>query len=137
MADPGVMSSVVSGPGREEALEKIRAMTALVDGYTDWMMDRVAPDLIPEAPRLREAINRRRAEPSQGEQFLQRFAGLELKRLEYRLGTAFCDAVVERWGNEGLVKLWEAPEHLPTPIELEDDPIGWAARVLVDEIGME
>ena len=136
MADPGVISSIVSGPGQEEALGKIRAMTALVDGYADWMMQRVAPDLIPDAPRLAESINRRRAEPSQGEEFLARFAGLELKRLEYRLGADFCRDVYERWGDEGLATLLGEPENLPTIPELED-PIGWAARVLLDRIGSE
>jgi putative hydrolase len=135
MADPGT-TAIVSGPDQSEALGRLQAFMAFVEGHADYLMDRVAPELMPEAPRLREAINRRRAEPTQGEQLIARLAGIELTRLEYRHGASFCEAVVERWGDDGLRRLWEDPAHLPSMNEMED-PIGWAARILVDEIGSE
>ncbi len=136
MADPAGMASLLTGPHREEALTPVRAFMALMEGYADYVMDRLAAELIPEAPRLREAINRRRAEPSQGEKLLQQLVGLELKRMQYQLGSAFCREVRERWGEDGLAKVWAGPDYLPTMAELED-PISWAARVLVDQIGTE
>jgi uncharacterized protein (DUF2342 family) len=103
---------------------------ALLEGYAEWLVGRAAPGLVPEAPRLREAIDRRRAEPSPGEQMLQRMLGLDLQHHHYRVGTTFCDEVARRWGEEALERLWQGPGGLPSPAELED-PVGWAARVLL------
>jgi uncharacterized protein (DUF2342 family) len=99
-------------------------------------MDRIAGNLVTDAPRIRESINRRRAEPTQGEQVLQQLVGMTIDRLDYQRGASFCDQVAERWGDDGLARVWRDAEGLPSYAEL-DDPIGWAARVLVDEIGTE
>jgi uncharacterized protein (DUF2342 family) len=40
--------------------------------------------------------------------------------------------VSRRWGEEPLDGIWQGPERLPTVDELTD-PVGWAARVLLDE----
>ena len=128
--DPSALSGLVAGPESEQALRRLQAFMALLEGYAEWLAGRAAPGLIPEATRLREAIDRRRAEPSTGEQMLQRMLGLDLQHHRYRRGTVFCDEVARRWGEQALAGLWEGPEGLPTAAEL-DDPVGWAARVLL------
>jgi uncharacterized protein (DUF2342 family) len=50
-----------------------------------------------------------------------------MKLRQYEQGKRFCDGVVERAGIEGLNRVWEAPDRLPTLAEL-DDPAGWLAR---------
>ncbi len=130
LEDPSALSGLVAGPESEQALRHIQAFMALLEGYAEWLVGRAAPGLVPEAPRLREAIDRRRAEPSPGEQMLQRMLGLDLQHHHYRVGTTFCDEVARRWGEEALARLWDGPEDLPSPAELED-PVGWAARVLL------
>lgn len=130
LEDPSALSGLLPGPESEQALRRIQAFMALLEGYAEWLVGRAAPGLIPEAPRLREAIDRRRAEPSPGEQMLQRMLGLDLQHHRYRVGTTFCDEVARRWGEDALARLWEGPGDLPTPSELED-PVGWAARVLL------
>ena len=128
--DPSGFSGLLAGEAQQGPLEDIRAFMAVMEGYGDYLMDRAAPGLIPEAARMRQAIDRRRAEPSQGEQILQQVLGLDLKHQQYRLGTGFCQEVDRRWGEETLTLLWESPEMLPTLGELED-VVGWAARVLL------
>jgi putative hydrolase len=130
LADPSALSGLVAGPESEQALRRIQALMALLEGYAEWLVGRAAPGLVPEAPRLREAIDRRRAEPSPGEQMLQRMLGLDLQHHHYRVGTTFCDEVARRWGEEALERLWQGPGGLPSPAELQD-PVGWAARVLL------
>ena len=71
-------------------------------------------------------------EPDQAEQFLQQFAGLTLERWRAKDAAAFCDEVVERWGEDTLATVWDEPDNMPTLAELTD-PIGWAARVMLDE----
>jgi putative hydrolase len=46
-------------------------------------------------------------------------------------GAAFCSDIERRFGREALDDLWHGPERLPTAAELSD-PVGWAARVLLD-----
>ncbi len=130
LEDPAALSGLAPGPESEEALGRLQAFMALLEGYAEWLVGRAAPGLIPEAPRLREAIDRRRAEPSPGEQILQRMLGLDLQHHRYRRGTGFCDEVARRWGDDALARLWDGPEALPTSADL-DDPVGWAARVLL------
>jgi len=130
LAEPGGFSGLLAGPGQQDILERIRSLMAVLEGHAEWLLGKAAPGLVPEAPRLREAIDRRRAEPSQGEQMLQQLIGLELRHHEYRMGTTFCDEVGRRWGEDSLGRLWEGPEFLPTLAELRD-PVGWAARVLI------
>jgi putative hydrolase len=130
LEDPAALGGLVPGPDSTQALGRIQAFMSLLEGYAEWLVARAAPGLVTEASRLREAIDRRRAEPSQGEQMLQRMLGLDLQHHRYRLGTTFCEEVARRWGEEALAHLWEGPDDLPSLAELED-PVGWAARVLL------
>ena len=54
--------------------------------------------------------------------------GLKLERAHYERGQAFVDGVVERAGLDGLNRLWDSPDMLPTPNEL-DAPGLWLARI--------
>lgn len=128
--DPSGFTGLLAGEGQEGSLHDIRAFMAVMEGYGDYLMDRAAPGLIPEAPEMRQAIDRRRAEPSQGEQILQQVLGLDLEHEQYRRGAGFCEEVDRRWGDESLARIWDGPEMLPTVGELED-VVGWAARVLL------
>lgn len=113
-------------------LADIQAFTAFVEGYADRVVRRAGAELLPGIDRIEEAHHRRRTEPSQAEQFLQEFAGLKLERWRARDAAQFCDDVVDRWGEATLEKVWEDPVNLPTLDEFSD-PIGWNARVLLDD----
>ena len=119
-----------SDPAR---LAEIQAFTAFIEGYADRVVRIAGGELLPGIDRIEEAYNRRRTEPSQAEQFLQQFVGLSLDRWRAKDASAFCDQVVERWGDNALHKVWEDPANMPTLAELSD-PIGWNARVLLDDI---
>ena len=129
--DPAQLSGLSPGPGHPAALARIQAFMAFMEGYADHLVARAGGDLLPELPRLAESLERRRAEPSQGELFLQRLMGLELKRSGFRKGSQFCAQIAERWGEDALSRVWETADHLPSIDEL-DDPVAWAARVLLD-----
>lgn len=47
------------------------------------------------------------------------------------VGAAFCSDIERRYGREAVDDLWQGPERLPTADDLTD-PVGWAARVLLD-----
>ncbi|HSR46200.1 MAG TPA: zinc-dependent metalloprotease [Acidimicrobiia bacterium] len=132
MEDPTGLGGLLAPDVNTEGLEAIQAFMAILEGYGDHVMDRAGAKLLPDLGRMREAMDRRRSEPTQGEQVLSRILGLELKQEQYSLGTSFCAEVSRRWSAEALHRVWDSPENLPTFAELED-PVGWAARVLLDD----
>jgi uncharacterized protein (DUF2342 family) len=52
------------------------------------------------------------------------------------IGAGFCAEVERRYGRVAVDGIWEGPERLPTKSDL-DDPVGWAARVLLDDQFLE
>ena len=71
---------------------------ALVEGHAEHVMDAAGGPLVPDLPRLRAQLERRRAERSPLASILDRLLGLEMKLRQYRDGKAFCDAVVAHEG---------------------------------------
>ena len=128
MQDPSFLTGMFTGPRQEDDLAEIQAFVAVVEGYTGFLLDHLDTNFIPELPRIREAVARRRAEPSPGEVFLQNMLGIELNRPQ--TGTAFFEEIERRWGSEAPTTVWEGENGLPTPAELAD-PVAWAARTLL------
>jgi putative hydrolase len=126
--------ALLKGTSDPARLAAIQAFTAFVEGYGDYVVRKAAGDLLPDLDRIEEAYARRRTEPDQSEQYLQQIVGLELERHRAEDAAVLCREVEERWGEEALDKIWEDPENLPRLEELTD-PIGWAARVLLDSTG--
>lgn len=131
--DPGGLAGLITTPEQQPILEAIQAFMAVVEGYADYLMDRAALKMLPALTQMREAMNRRRAEPSQGEQIINQMLGLELKQEQYRLGAEFCSEVARRWGEDALDRMWASADALPNLAELHD-PVAWAARALLPEI---
>ncbi len=127
--------ALFKGTSDPDRLATVQAFTALVEGYGDYLVRKAAGDLLPELDRIEEANARRRTEPDQSEQYLQQVVGLELQRHRAQDAVDFAREVEDRWGEEALDKIWEDPENLPGLEELTD-PIGWAARVLLDDSGI-
>ena len=133
LSDPAGLAGLITTPEQRPILEAIQAFMAVMEGYADYLMDRAAPKMLPDLERMREAMARRRAEPSQGEQIINRMLGLELKHEQYRLGAEFCSQVTRRWGEAALDNLWKDADALPDLAELRD-PVAWAARVLLPDL---
>jgi putative hydrolase len=125
-------ASLIQATANPERLADVQAFTSFIEGYADRIVRIAGAELLPNIERIEEAYSRRRTEPDKTEQFLQQFAGLTLERWRAADATQFCDDVVERWGDDALSLVWEAPENMPRLAELTD-PIGWNARVLLDE----
>jgi uncharacterized protein (DUF2342 family) len=96
-------------------------------------MDAVGAEVLPSLPRLREALDQRRATRSASWRLIERVLGLELKMRQYEAGRRFCDAVVQAGGMTALNRAWAAPEALPTPAELES-PALWLTRTNVPAV---
>lgn len=123
----GGLLALVQTREQRRLMDRVQAAMALVEGYSEHVMDAVGSRILPAYDGLRQAMERRRRSRSAPERVLQRLLGLDLKLRQYELGKRFCDAVVERTGIERLNRAWEAPEQLPTLSEL-GRPSAWLAR---------
>jgi coenzyme F420 biosynthesis associated uncharacterized protein len=123
----GLVALVQSGEQRE-LMDRLNAAMAVIEGYSEHVMDALGAQLLPSYAGLREAMEKRRKSRSAPERLLQRLLGLELKMKQYEQGRAFCDGVVAEAGMAGLNKVWSRPEALPSPSEL-DQPAQWLERM--------
>ena len=125
MSHPEELLPMLITPPQQEVARQIETLMALLEGYTEWVMDQVGSELLPEFSKIREGLNRRKAERSSVERLLEGLLGIDLKPAEYRQGERFVRAVA---GAGQLSKLWESSASLPTPDEL-GEPTKWLSRV--------
>lgn len=128
LGNPETLLGAIQTDAQREVLARIGDVLAVISGYVDHVLDTVGHQLIRSYGMLTEALQRRRADPSEGERFAGRLIGLALTREQYEKGTAFVRGVVDRAGDEGARMLWLSERYLPTPAEI-DAPGLWLARI--------
>lgn len=127
--DPEVLLGAVRSSEQLEMEPTIDAAVATVIGVIDWVVDAVAVRIIGgNALQIAEAVRRRRSEASPDELFVERLLGIRLGAEQTARGKAFVQGVVDRAGESGLLPLFEHPESMPTPSEIEAPGL-WLARV--------
>jgi putative hydrolase len=130
--DPQVLLGAMQSPAQRELLPGFEALVSAIVGYVDRVVDLAGQRLLQNHGMLAEAVRRRRVEADPSDRFVDRLFGLELTQAAYDRGNAFVAGVVERAGDDGLVRLWESERTLPTPAEL-DAPGLWLARIELPE----
>jgi putative hydrolase len=126
--DPQVLLGAMQSPAQREMLPRFETLVAAIAGYVDHVVDVAGQNLLQNHGMLAEAVRRRRVEADPSDRFVERLFGLELTQTAYDRGNAFVAGVLERAGEDGLARLWEAERTLPTPAEL-DAPGLWLARI--------
>jgi coenzyme F420 biosynthesis associated uncharacterized protein len=124
--DGGLMALIQTREQRE-LMDRLQPAMAVIEGYSEHVMDALGVTLVPGYEDLREAMDRRRRSRSAPERLLQKLLGLDMKLRQYEQGKRFCDAVADEAGIEALNAVWRSPEDLPTAAEL-DDPPAWLRR---------
>jgi putative hydrolase len=123
--DEGLFGPVLDDEQRLK-LGRIQSFMAAAEGYGDHVMHALGARLLSSYPRIDEAMRRYR-EGERVDPVLERLLGIEVKREQYRLGRAFCDAVVEATDESTLARMWDSADALPSLPEL-DEPRLWLAR---------
>lgn len=126
--DPEMLLGAIQSQAQRDMLPKFEALIASIVGYVDHIVDSVGSSLLSNTTMISEAVRRRRVEADDSDRFVERLFGLELTQATYDRGAAFVAGIVEREGNDGLVRLWESERTLPTPAEIEAPGL-WLARI--------
>jgi len=125
----GDLASAFLAPEQRLALREVQVVMSLLEGFSDWVMDDVGTDLLPDVTGIRDRFEARRAAPRRGlDRVMARLIGLDLKLEQYRRGERFVAAIVAIGGEAALERLWSGPEGLPSEAEL-DDPAAWVRRM--------
>ncbi len=137
MTDPTAMQEAMEGLGDLPSLlgdsanqadrDDAVALLALVGGLRRHLMEDFR-SWLPDLDRIRLGLERRSDEPDA-------HAAMAIALPDHGQvvdAAAFCAEVERRWGRETLGRVIATPGTLPTARELTD-PVGWAARVLLDD----
>jgi coenzyme F420 biosynthesis associated uncharacterized protein len=124
----GGLAALVQTKEQRGLMERMQAAMAVVEGYSEHVMDAIAAEAIPGHEQLRSAMDARRRSRSAPERLIEGLLGLDMKIRQYEQGKVFCDAVVAEAGVSALNRVWDSPESLPTPDELQR-PAEWVARM--------
>ena len=131
---PEALLGAMQSARQPEILGRMQALTIVLEGYADVVVERLGGRLLTDFPRVHEAMQRHHVERGEAERFIEQMLGVQLERTHYERGEQFCRGVIERAGMEGLNRLWESERMLPTPSEL-DAPGLWLARIDLPDLG--
>jgi coenzyme F420 biosynthesis associated uncharacterized protein len=118
------------GPEQRSLFRETQAVMSLMEGFSDWVMDQVGAEIIPDVAAIRRRFEARRGQRRRPlDRLLARLTGMDLKLEQYRRGERFVAGVHELGGATAIARLWDGPETLPSEAEL-DAPAAWLRRVL-------
>ena len=117
------------GDEQRRLFRETQAVMSLLEGFSDYVMDEVGKDLVPEVERISARFHERRNRRTPFERAMLRITGMDLKMEQYRAGEAFVRAIADARGPAVLPRLWDGPESLPRDGEI-DRPGRWIERVL-------
>jgi coenzyme F420 biosynthesis associated uncharacterized protein len=117
------------GEEQRRLFRETQAVMSLLEGFSDYVMDEVGKDLVPDVERISQRFHERRTNRTPFERAILRITGMDLKMEQYRTGEAFVRAIAAARGRDALTHLWDGPESLPRDGEI-GTPERWIARVL-------
>jgi putative hydrolase len=122
---PEDLLPMLVSPAQRAIGDGVRAVIAVVEGYSDWAMARAGRDLLPEFDKIKEGMVRRSLEQPTGEHLIQRLFGIDLPPGTRRAAEQFISRIAETGHLENLLA---GPENLPSIAELTD-VTKWLSRV--------
>ncbi len=126
--DGSAWIEMVMTPDQRRLFSRMQATMAVIEGYSNYIMNAVGRDLMPDYDQIARRFEQRQRHKSPAEQFFIKLTGLDMKMEQYRLGESFINAVVRLRGDRFAHRVWEGPEMLPTMDELRN-PDEWVARI--------
>lgn len=130
--DADALSSMFDKPETRAAGDELRAFLGLTIGYRRLLVARAAGTLLPSLDRI---YAHRDGDRDLGDQMsASAFAPTFVPAEAIGAGRTFCLEVERRYGPEELDAVFTREDRFPTATEITD-PVAWAARVLLPEMG--
>lgn len=126
--ETGSWIELVMTPEQRRLFARMQATMAVIEGYSNYVMNAVGRRLMPDYALIARRFERRQIQRSPAEQLFVRLTGLDTKLEQYRLGERFIDEIAHSAGRETVERLWEGPQMLPNLAELRA-PADWLARI--------
>jgi coenzyme F420 biosynthesis associated uncharacterized protein len=123
----GHVLEMMMSPAQREVFRKLQALMALMEGYSNHVMNQVGARHLKDHATLKQTFESRAKSRGAAEQLFIKLTGLDIKLEQYILGERFCERVVSEHGIGFLNQVWAGENHLPTLDEIHD-PSRWIAR---------
>ncbi|HEX7305599.1 zinc-dependent metalloprotease [Lentzea sp.] len=125
---PMGLVDLIQSPQQKAVLDRLVALSTLLEGHADHVMDAVGPSVVPSVSTIRGRFTARRKGGGLLDRILRTLLGVEAKVRQYEEGARFTEYVVERVGMDGFNAIWTSADTLPTRAEIAE-PMGWLRRV--------
>ena len=117
-------------PEQRRQFEETQRVMSLLEGFSDWVMDEVGAQVLPDVRMIRDRFEVRRSQRRGPlDRLVARLTGLDMKLEQYRRGEQFVSGVAAVGGRPAIDALWSGPWALPSDAELAD-PGAWVRRVV-------
>jgi len=123
----GHMLEMMMSPQQRDVFRKLQALMALMEGYSNHVMNQVGARHLKDHDTLKQTFESRAKSRGVAEQLFIKLTGLDIKLEQYVLGERFCEQVASQRGLPFLNQIWQGPDHLPTLDEIHDAD-KWVAR---------
>ncbi len=122
------LAELMQSPGQREVFDRVLALSTLLEGHADYVMDAVGPEVVPSVATIRRRFTSRRKGGGPLDRLLRVLLGVDAKVRQYALGSTFTREVVRAVGMDGFNAVWTSPETLPSRAEIRE-PKAWLRRV--------
>jgi coenzyme F420 biosynthesis associated uncharacterized protein len=122
------LAELLQSPEQRAVFDRLIALSTLLEGHADYVMDAVGPQVVPSVATIRRRFNDRRKGGGLLDRVLRTLFGVDAKIRQYAQGAAFTRHVVGAVGMSGFNAVWTSPNTLPTRAEITD-PQAWVDRV--------
>jgi len=122
------VGQLLRSPEQRAVFDRLLALSTLLEGHADYVMDAVGPSVVPTVETIRARFTDRRKGGGPLDRVLRTLLGVDAKIRQYAQGAAFTRHVVGRVGMAGFNAVWTSPNTLPTRAEIAE-PEAWVRRV--------
>lgn len=119
---------LMQSPEQRAVFDRLIALSTLLEGHADYVMDAVGPQVVPSVATIRSRFTERRKGGGLLDRLLRSLLGIDAKVRQYAQGSAFTRQVIDTVGMAGFNAVWTSPETLPSRAEIRD-PEAWVRRV--------
>jgi coenzyme F420 biosynthesis associated uncharacterized protein len=125
---PVALMELLQSEEQREVFDHLIALSTLLEGHADFIMDDVGPAVVPSVEVIRSRFTERRRGGGLLDRVLRTLLGVDAKVKQYAAGAAFTRHVVGQAGMAGFNTVWTSAETLPRRSEITD-PDAWLRRV--------